>query len=364
MRRDCTPLKAGAVIGIVGGGQLGRMLAMSALQHGFHTHVYSCDAGTPAEEVATYTTVADYTDEAALQRFADAVDAVTVEFENIPEACAVFLSEHVAFYPSPTLFAVCQHRVKEKEFIASCGVATAAYASADSLASLQEAVEHIGVPCIAKHTTHGYDGKGQRWIRSYSECADAWLELKGKPLIVEAVVPFACEASVLIGRTKAGQIELFPIARNDHSGGILKQSSVPSGISDIANARMEAIARGIAECADLVGLLAIECFILQDDSVLVNEMAARPHNSGHWTMNGCTISQFDMVIRICAGLPLTAPKLLFPTTMINLIGEEARDADAWLHDAYATVHLYGKEGYRAGRKMGHVNVIHPSLKIM
>ncbi len=359
MRPDTAILSAGATIGIVGGGQLGRMLAMSALQHGFHTHVYSCDSLFPAAEVATHTTVAAYEDTSALARFAASVDVVTVEFENVPDSCARFLARNVPFYPSAELFAICQNRLKEKEFIQECGVQTARYVFADSLNGLKEAVSELDVPCIAKHVTQGYDGKGQRMIHYLETCADVWHQLAEKPLIVEAVVPFACEASILIARNRQGQMEMFPIARNDHTGGILRQSTVPSAIGETAAAHMRRIATDIAVKADLIGLLAIECFILENDEVLVNEMAARPHNSGHWTMQGCSLSQFDMLIRVCAGLPLPTPELLFATTMHNLIGEEAKHTGVWLDNPHATLHLYGKDGYRDGRKMGHVNVIYP-----
>jgi 5-(carboxyamino)imidazole ribonucleotide synthase len=188
-----------------------------------------------------------------------------------------------------------------------------------------------------------------------------WHDLGERELVLEKVVPFACEVSIIIGRSHAGQMAIFPIARNIHTHGILTESHVPAGLSEAVQAEMHRIARVVAERSALVGLLAIECFVLADDSVLVNEMATRPHNSGHWTMQGCNLSQFDMLVRICMGLPLIAPRVLFPTTMHNLIGDSALDMVEWFSNPLATVHLYGKDMPRAGRKMGHVNVVHPAL---
>jgi 5-(carboxyamino)imidazole ribonucleotide synthase len=336
------------------------MLAMSAAQLGFKAHIFTPEAASPAEEVAACSTVAAYEDEGAMAAFAASVDVVTVEFENIPAATAQFLAARVPFFPSPSLFAICQHRKKEKDFIRSCGVGTAEYRPANSHAAWVRAVAEIGTPCIAKQTTHGYDGKGQQWVRAESDIAEVWHLLGDKELVVEAVVPFACEASIIVARSRSGQMETFPIARNIHTHGILTESHVPAGISAAAEAKMHRIAKTIAEQGDLVGLLAIECFVLADDSVLVNEMATRPHNSGHWTMQGCNLSQFDMLVRICMGLPLITPRSLHPTTMHNVIGDSALHMEAWLRNPLATVHLYGKDAPRAGRKMGHVNVVHPS----
>jgi 5-(carboxyamino)imidazole ribonucleotide synthase len=355
MRRE--PLPIGATIGIMGGGQLARMLAMSAAQLGYHTHIYNPESGSPAEEVALYTTVASYGDENALRAFADAVDVVTVEFENIPTTAAEFLAAQVPFYPSPALFAMAQYRLSEKLFVQSCGVAVAPYHAAQTEALFCEAVATIDVPCIAKHTREGYDGKGQMRVDTVEQCATVWRELGGKELVVEAFVPFMCEASILVARSSDGQMVTFPIARNVHTGGILKQSIVPANLAASTEARMQEIARTIAEAGDLIGLLAIECFILENGEVVVNELATRPHNSGHWTMDGCSISQFEMLVRVCAGLPLPTPHMVSPTIMVNLIGEEAQDVTAWLANPNARLHLYGKDECRAGRKMGHVNLV-------
>jgi 5-(carboxyamino)imidazole ribonucleotide synthase len=360
MLPDITAMPAGSTLGIVGGGQLGRMLAMSAAQMGFKAHIYNPEAASPAEEVASITTIADYEDVQSLKAFAASVDVVTVEFENIPASTAEFLAARVPFLPSPALFAICQHRRKEKDFIRSCGVGTAEYRSVTSREKVAQAVADIGLPCIAKHATQGYDGKGQQWIRSESDAAHVWELLGERELVVETVVPFACEASIIIARSHMGHMETFPIARNIHTDGILTESHVPAGLSVTVEAEMHRIAKRIAEEGDLVGLLAIECFVLGDESVLVNEMATRPHNSGHWTMQGCNLSQFDMLVRVCMGLPLITPRVLHPTTMHNIIGDSALHMEAWWRNPLATVHLYGKDTPREGRKMGHVNVVHPA----
>lgn len=349
-------LPAGSTIGVMGGGQLARMLAMSAAQLGYHVHIYSPIIDAPAQEVSHRTTIASYRDEATLAQFAASVDVVTVEFENIPATTAAFLSAHVPFYPSPTLFAICQHRLSEKAFIRECGSDTAQYYPATSLQELHHAVARLDTPCIAKHTREGYDGKGQARIHHADECSAVWESLGGCELIVEACVPFICEASIIVARNRQGEMVNFPVTENEHENGILKRSIVPANLPESTHTRMKQMARDIAAKGELIGILAIECFILKDGSVLVNEMAARPHNSGHWTIDGCNISQFEMLVRICAGLPMLNPRMLYPTTMHNLIGEDAANISAWLNNPNAKIHLYGKTEYQAGRKMGHVNV--------
>lgn len=356
MLPDVKPLATGSVIGIIGGGQLARMLAMDVARLGYHAHIFSPQQDCPASEVSRDITVGDYRDETALKAFADAVDVVTVEFENIPYESARYLSGFVPFYPAPDLFAVCQHRGKEKAFVQECGGQTARYELAHSLEDLQHAVEHIGVPCIAKHTTEGYDGKGQYRIKDKAQCVDVWQQAEGKELIVEAFVPFVAEASVIVARDASGEIELFPIAENMHVDGILATSNVPASLAGATIIAMESLATNIAMKGELIGLLAIEFFILEDGDVLVNEMAPRPHNSGHWTMDGCSISQFEQLARICAGLPMGTAHMTAPTRMTNLIGDDVNHIEEFMCDPHAVIHLYGKGECRQGRKMGHVNV--------
>lgn len=357
MPLNLTALPTSAIIGIVGGGQLGRMMAMAAAQLGYRTHIYSPEKNCPAQAVAHASTIAAYDDEAALTAFISAVDAVTVEFENIPVVAAEFLAKHKPFYPLPALFATCQHRGSEKNFVRECGGEVAPFVLAHSEAELHDAVKEIGTPCLAKHTTEGYDGKGQYRIHEADECADVWEKANGKELIIEALIPFVSEASMIIARDKAGEIAHFPIADNVHENGILATSSVPTSLSGETQQAIKKLATIIAEKGELVGLLAIEFFVLKDGSVLVNEMAPRPHNSGHWTMDGCNVSQFEQIIRICAGLPMKKPEVLVPTLMHNLIGNDVEALDEYWGNPKAAVHLYGKQECRAGRKMGHVNIL-------
>jgi 5-(carboxyamino)imidazole ribonucleotide synthase len=360
MSYSASPLPLGSTIGIIGGGQLGRMLAMSVAQMGYHAHIFTPEPDSPAAEVAKFCTVAEYDDEVALHAFAANVAVITNEFENIPASAAELLATLKPVYPSPHLFALCQHRLKEKTFINTYGGRTADYAPARSLHELKEAVQKIGVPCIAKRTYGGYDGKGQARIHDIQECEAVWNMLAGE-LVVEAFVPYVKEASIIVARSQTGEMTSFPIAENIHEGGILRRSVVPANVAQSVQEEMQRIGYALAEAGALVGILAIECFILEDGQVLVNELAARPHNTGHYSMDGCNISQFEMLVRICAGLPLVQAVLLYPTEMYNLLGEEVLHLDGYLNNPHARLHLYGKKDCVAGRKMAHVNVVHPVI---
>lgn len=347
-------LAPGSIIGVMGGGQLARMFALKAVQYGYHVHIYSDNADCPAKDVSYQMTVADYKDEKTLASFCNAVNVVTVEFENIPAKAASFIAEKVDFFPAPDMFAVCRDRGKEKVFIKQAGGQTARYAVVHSQSELEHAVANIGMPCIVKTTTEGYDGKGQFRINNVEEIQNLWTEAGERELIVEAFVSFASEASAIIARNQEGDMHIFPIADNEHKEGILHRSVVPTRISELAQSHIIKTAQNIAEYAQLIGLLAIEFFIMDDNSVLVNEMAPRPHNSGHWTMNGCNVCQFEQLLRICTRMPLKHPYIIEPTVMTNIIGEEVDNMGAYYKDKDAHVHLYGKK-MRPGRKMGHVN---------
>ncbi len=348
-------LATGSVIGVMGGGQLARMFAMKAAQYGYHVHIYSDKHNCPAQEVSRDITIADYEDEAALAAFCSAVDVVTVEFENIPAKAAHFIAEKVDFFPAPDMFAICRDRGKEKAFVTEAGAHTTRYKLANSQAELEQAVKEIGVPCIVKTTTEGYDGKGQFRIKEPQHIQNVWHEAGQRELIVEAFVGFESEASAIVARNQTGEIQIFPIADNEHRDGILHRSSVPTRISDIAQSKIIHAAKAIAEKANLVGLLAIEFFVMADGDVLVNEMAPRPHNSGHWTMDGCNVCQFEQLLRVCVGLPLKTPNIIAPTEMTNLIGSDVDNLQSAYQDNMSHLHLYGKSDVRAGRKMGHVN---------
>ncbi|MBB4302966.1 5-(carboxyamino)imidazole ribonucleotide synthase [Rhodobium orientis] len=351
-------LSPGDTIGILGGGQLGRMIAMAAARLGLKCHVYCPDAASPAFEVAAASTCAPYEDEAALAAFAEAVDVVTYEFENVPDTTAAVLAARVPVRPSPESLRVCQDRLTEKAFLSDAGIATAAFRKVDSLDELEKALGEIGTPAILKTRRFGYDGKGQTMIRTAGEAADAWEAIGKAPAILEAVVPFALECSAIVARGVDGETAVFDIADNRHENHILKFSRVPAPIAPETAAKAADIARRIAGALDHVGVLAVELFVVRDgdaETLFVNELAPRVHNSGHWTEDACAVSQFEQHVRAIAGWPLAIPRLVSEVEMENLIGA---DAERWadiLAEPGARLHLYGKGETRPGRKMGHVN---------
>ena len=352
------PLAPGATIGILGNGQLGRMAALAAARLGYRCHVYGPEADAPANQVSAAATVAPYDDEAALARFAAAVDVVTFEFENIPLATVKVLERLVPLRPSAKVLSICQHRLREKEFCNSVNVPTADYRAAEDVESLGRAVAAIGAPCILKSAELGYDGKGQVRIASDSDCAAAWNAMRGHAAeaigIVEAIVEFRMEISVIVARGADGTMRTYVPVENRHKHHILDETIVPANLPAAVADRAEAIARHLAQEMDLVGLLAVEMFVTHDDKVLVNEMAPRPHNSGHWTLDACVTSQFEQFIRAVAGLPLGATERLCDAVMKNLLGDEIDDWQRILGDPGNKLHLYGKASARPGRKMGHV----------
>jgi len=352
-----TPLEPGATIGILGGGQLGRMLALAAARLGLKCHVFCPDPQAPAFDVVRRTTQADYGDERALDRFAEAVDVVTYEFENVPAETAAFLSERKWVLPSPGVLATAQDRLEEKLFAEGLGIRTAPFAEVHNLAGLNEALRRIGRPAVLKTRRFGYDGKGQALIRETGDPAESWKAVGGHPSILEAFVPFEREISVIAARGWDGAVETYDVVENEHRDHILKVSRAPAAIPAAVAADARAIAGRIAEAFGYVGVLAVEMFLVREDAgyaVLVNEIAPRVHNSGHWTLDGCSVSQFEQHIRAVAGWPLGRPVRHGRVEMINLIGDEVATYADWLTVPGATVHLYGKSGATPGRKMGHV----------
>jgi 5-(carboxyamino)imidazole ribonucleotide synthase len=351
-------LQPGATIGVLGGGQLGRMLALAAARLGFKCHVFAPSPDVPAFDVVHRTTCADYTDAEALDRFAGAVDVVTYEFENVPAETAAFLSARVPVLPDPQVLATTQDRLAEKKFVAALGIRTAPFAAVDAPAALAAALDQVGRPAVLKTRRFGYDGKGQTTIRNGSDPAAAWREIGAQPAILEAFVPFEREVSVVAARGALdAQIECFDVTENEHRDHILKVSRVPAAVPDHVAAQARQIATTIAQRFDYVGVLAVEMFVLRegnDLALLVNEIAPRVHNSGHWTLDGASVSQFEQHIRAVAGWPLARPTRRGRVEMINLIGSEVDDYGRWLTEPGATVHLYGKSAARPGRKMGHV----------
>jgi 5-(carboxyamino)imidazole ribonucleotide synthase len=350
-------LKVGDSIGIVGGGQLGRMLAMAAARLGLHCQVFSPDPDSPAFDVVKDATCAEYADVEALELFAADVDVITYEFENVPAASAMVLAARRPLLPNRTVLETTQDRLAEKDFVRQLGIGTADYADVSSVAMLQAAIAKIGLPAVIKTRRFGYDGKGQAIIRDGDDIKQVWDDLGTRSAILEAFIPFEREISVIAARGADGQVECFDVTENEHADHILKTSRVPAAISDELAARARDIAEKIATALNYIGVLAVELFVVAGKNgpeILVNEIAPRVHNSGHWTLDGASISQFEQHIRAIAGWPLGKPVRHGSVTMTNLIGDEINSYEKWLTVPGASVHLYGKGAPRPGRKMGHV----------
>jgi len=353
-------LKPGDTIGILGGGQLGRMLATAAARLGLRCQVFSPDPDSPAFDVVMNATCAEYADVEALELFASDVDVITYEFENVPAASAMILAARRPVLPDRKILETTQDRLAEKDFVTRLGIGTADYADISSAAALRTAIARIGLPAVLKTRRFGYDGKGQAIIRDGDDPDLVWENLATKSAILEAFIPFEREISVIAARSASGQVECFDVTENEHSDHILKISRAPAAISDALAAQARGIAERIAHALNYVGVLAVEMFVVPGDGgpkVLVNEIAPRVHNSGHWTLDGASISQFEQHIRAIAGWPLGKPVRHGPVTMTNLIGDDIKDYEQWLTVPGATLHLYGKGPPRPGRKMGHVTQV-------
>jgi 5-(carboxyamino)imidazole ribonucleotide synthase len=356
-------LKPGDTIGILGGGQLGRMLAMAAARLGLRCQVFSPDPESPAFDVVLNAACAEYADVEALELFANDVDVITYEFENVPAAAAMILAARRPLLPNRKILETTQDRLAEKDFVKRLGIGTADYADVSSPATLRAAISRIGLPAVIKTRRFGYDGKGQALIREGDNIDRIWADLGTKSAILEAFVPFEREISVIAARSASGDVECFDVTENEHRDHILKISRAPAAIPDALAKQAREVAEKIANALDYVGVLAVEMFVLVDDTgarILVNEIAPRVHNSGHWTLDGASISQFEQHIRAIAGWPLGKPVRHGPVTMTNLIGDEILEYEQWLTVPGATVHLYGKGPPRPGRKMGHVTLVETS----
>jgi 5-(carboxyamino)imidazole ribonucleotide synthase len=354
------PLKPGDTIGILGGGQLGRMLALAAARLGLRCQVFSPDPDSPAFDVVQSATCAEYADVEALELFANDVDVITYEFENVPAAAAMILAARRPVLPGQKILETTQDRLAEKDFVTRLGIGTADYADVSSTGSLRAALARIGLPAVLKTRRFGYDGKGQAMLRDGDDIDRVWDELGTRSAILEAFIPFEREISVIAARSADGQVECFDVTENEHSDHILKISRAPAAIPEETAAQARTIAAKIANALDYVGVLAVEMFVLSGPEgrrVLVNEIAPRVHNSGHWTLDGASISQFEQHIRAIAGWPLGKPVRYGPVVMTNLIGDEINDYPRWLTVPGATVHIYGKGAPRPGRKMGHVTQV-------
>jgi 5-(carboxyamino)imidazole ribonucleotide synthase len=356
-RREPAAIAPGGTIGILGGGQLARMLAQAAARIGLNCHVYAPEADSCAFEVVRRHTLAAYEDQDRLAEFAKACDVITYEFENVPAHTASYLAQRKPVLPDPKVLAITQDRLIEKDFIDKLGIATAPYAPVGDAAQLFEAAPKIGLPAVLKTRRMGYDGKGQQKIDPGGDPAAAWRALHGAPCILEGFVPFEREISVVVARARDGTLRSFDVTENEHRDHILKVSRVPAAIPAPVAGEATRIAESIATAFDYVGVLAVEMFVLREgmsQRVLVNEVAPRVHNSGHWTIDGCTVSQFEQHVRAVAGWPLAEPVRLGLVEMVNLIGAEASDYARWLTLPGASLHLYGKGEPKPGRKMGHV----------
>jgi 5-(carboxyamino)imidazole ribonucleotide synthase len=354
------PLPPNATIGLVGGGQLGRMSALAAARLGYRCHILTREVDSPAAQVAHAVTISDYAEPGPLRDFAAAVDVISFEFENVSAEGLDLLESLKPVRPAPSVLRISQDRVVEKSFLNGAGVMTAPWLPVASLPELQDAVAKLGLPAVLKTTRLGYDGKGQRTLRAPVDLAPAFAELEPKPLILEGFVDFACEISVVIARGEDGAVSAFDTVENRHRAHILDVTLAPARISTGGAAAAQAIARRVAEALGLVGLLAVEMFVDATGAVLVNEIAPRPHNSGHWTIDACSVSQFEQHIRSIAGLPLPPAVRHSDAVMRNLVGPEGLALwPAILATPGLIPHLYGKAEARPGRKMGHVTRLFP-----
>ena len=355
-----TRINPGGTIGILGGGQLGRMIALAAARLGYHCNVYCPDAGSPAFHVAQYTTIADYTDEGSLMAFCDSVDVVTYEFENIPAETAALVAEVKPLRPGVKALEMTQDRLTEKDFLNDSGVTTAPYKAFETREELDAAFAAIGRPAVAKTRRFGYDGKGQAMVKTKKDLDTVMEVTKGAPAILEGFVNFDREISVIVARSASGDVAAFPVGENVHTNHILDTTVVPAGIKEVVEAKAKVMATRVANALEYVGVMAVEMFVSDSDGkIVVNEVAPRVHNSGHWTIEGAATSQFEQHVRAICDLPLGPADAVGKVVMKNLLGKEILDFEQYLEDPTASYHHYGKIDPRDGRKMGHVTWVKP-----
>jgi 5-(carboxyamino)imidazole ribonucleotide synthase len=355
-------ISPGSTLGIVGGGQLARMLALAAADYGINSHIYAPEKDSPAFDVAAACTVADYEDEAALTRFAGQCAAVTYEFENVPAATAAVLARLCLLRPNAQALATTQDRLTEKTFIAGLGIALAPFRAVGTLQELEAAVAALGRPSILKTRCFGYDGKGQVRIGPETNLSEAFAAIGSQPAVLEGFVPFSREISVVAARGLDGAFAAYDVCENEHRNHILSLTTVPARLGKAATDAAIDAARRIAGALDYVGVFAVELFVMGEgahEHVIVNEIAPRVHNSGHWTGEGAETSQFHQHVRAVCGLPLGSTRRRgAKVTMQNLVGDETAGWATYLAEKGAYLHLYGKGAARPGRKMGHVTRVH------
>ncbi len=365
MTRD-EPLLPGATIGVMGGGQLGRMFAIAARRMGYRVHTFSPDADGPAAQLSDKATTASYGDQAAVVEFARAIDVLTFEFENIPAQTIEWASRDQFVRPGGEILLIAQNRLREKEFLSEAGFPVAPFRRIASVTDLTSAAASIGLPAILKGAAFGYDGKGQQRIDPGDDLAAVWSGRDDEVCVLEKVIDFEKEISVIVARGPDGTGAVFPICENVHRNHILDVTLAPARIDAAVAQAARELAGAVAERLELVGLLAVEMFLRPDGQLVINELAPRPHNSGHWTIEGCVTSQFEQHVRAVCGLPLGATELLRPTAMVNLLGDvwsggEPNWAGA-LAEPNVHLHLYGKRRPRIGRKMGHLTAVGATVK--
>lgn len=344
-------MKPNFKIGILGGGQLGRMLIQAASRLGISCSVFTPEENSPASQICDNTIVASYTDTIKLEEFANSVDVVTFEFENIPLIAAQTVEEHSILYPHSDVLRICQNRILEKMFLYNIGVPTADYRPVYEVYDIQKGLEDFG-PSILKTATMGYDGKGQMLLTDINELPNL-----DRPYVLEKLIDFDFELSVTMVRDKSGQTFCYFPVMNEHEHGILRKTVSPAILSNSSEYEAYKIANKIANEIGLIGVMTVEMFMTKDGNILVNELAPRPHNSAHWTIDACDLSQFDMCVRAISDLPIRQPIQNFNAVMINILGDEIRDSYECLNDYNAFLHLYGKKDVRPGRKMGHITLL-------
>ncbi len=354
MTQQASPLPSGSIIGILGTGQLGRMLSLASAQLGFKTHIYGPEENTPASEVSWQTTTADYRDESSLARFAESVDVVTYEFENVPQETANFLSQFVPVRPPVRALEVAQDRLTEKNFLKECGLSVADFQDIQTFKDLEEGHARFDGTGIIKTRRFGYDGKGQWRMTPDTDLHTLFTELDNRPAICEAFIPFDGEVSVVAARGLSGQSVTFDVADNIHENHILRHSFAPSGLADNLKQQAADMACRLLSELDYIGVLTLEIFVCQD-KLLINEIAPRVHNSGHWTIDACATDQFEQHMRAVAGWPLGSTQRYYDAVMTNLLGEEINHIDELSKDEMTKIHFYGKHEAKPGRKMGHVS---------
>ena len=363
---DFRPILPGGTIGMIGGGQLGRMFGLAARRMGYRVHTFEPSPDSPSGQISDLQVRSDYDDVASLETFVHAVDVVTFEFENIPSASLEAVAALRPVRPRPQVLHLCQNRAREKEFLTRHGFPCARYTLVSSAAEAAVAAAATGFPCVLKTADFGYDGKGQAKLESAAEAAEAWVRLAAPRAVIEEWIDFSCEISVVCARDISGRVECFPAAENLHRHHILNRSVVPARVDVSVTKEAELLAVRLARALEVIGLLAVEFFVRRDGTLLVNELAPRPHNSGHFTQDASVTSQFEQQVRAVCGLPLGSSRALSAAVMVNLLGEAWEDGEPdWaslLSDPEVKLHLYGKGEARPGRKMGHFCVLKPSAE--